>query len=159
MTWVLLANTTGMKLTDVPFKGPAETVQALLSGSVQVSMTNVNVSLPHIRNGNLRALAVSTAARDRTIPETPTLNEAGVPGFDVSSWFGVVAPAGTPRAIVDRISAETLKTLQNPPVATALGKVGFDTYPLGARDFEAFYRAEMAKWAGVVKASGFKLDQ
>jgi tripartite-type tricarboxylate transporter receptor subunit TctC len=155
MTWVLIAQQTGINVVSVPFKGQPDAMQAILSGEVQVAMNAPASLLPQIRDGSVRALAVTTAKRAAVLPEVPTMVEGGLPGFDVSSWFGLVAPAGTPRAIIDRLSAETLKAMQNPDVLANLAKLGFDPQPMGAREFDPYYRAEIARWAQVVKASGF----
>jgi tripartite-type tricarboxylate transporter receptor subunit TctC len=155
MTWVRVVQQTGINLVNVPFKGMVDAMQGMLSGAVQVSMNAPNGFINQIRDGSLRPLAVTTAKRAAALPDVPTLAEAGVPGIDAPTWFGTVAPAGTPRAIIERMSSETLKVLAMPAIVSQLEKIGFETDPQNAAGFDAFFKAEFARWASVVKTSGF----
>jgi tripartite-type tricarboxylate transporter receptor subunit TctC len=157
MTWELFKLQTGVNLVSVPFKGFEDALQALLSGNVQVSMSNTNTLLAPIKAGSIRALAVTSAKRTPVLADVPTMAEAGVSGLEVESWFGLVARAGTPRPIIERLAAETLRMLDRPETVAALAKLGFDPYPQGT-EYDSFYRAEIARWAKVIKASGFKAE-
>ncbi len=149
---------TGTKLTHVPYKSGAEGVTAVISGQTSVTFEAVPVVIAHARTGKLRALAVAAAKRTPAWPDLPSADESGVAGFTSGSWQGVLAPAGTPREIVQRLSAEINKALKSPEIRERFVLQG--TEPLGGspEDFDAFIRAESAKWAKVIKAAGTKLD-
>jgi tripartite-type tricarboxylate transporter receptor subunit TctC len=148
----------GVEMTHVPYKGSAPALQDLIAGQVQVMFDNLPPSLPQIRAGKLRALAVTSAARAPALPDVPTVAEAGLPGFEASSWFGLLAPAGTPPAIVAQINAEVGKWLATPEAKENLAKQGANAAGGTPEDFAKHIAAETAKWAKVVKASGAKVD-
>ena len=149
---------TGVQMTHVPYKGSAPALTDLIGGQVQVMFDNLPPSLPHIKAGKLRALAVTSAARTPALPDVPTVAESGVPGFEASSWFGVLAPAGTPRPIIDRLNAEVAKWLATPEAKERMVSLGANAMGGSPEDFAAHIRAETAKWAKVVKESGAKPD-
>jgi tripartite-type tricarboxylate transporter receptor subunit TctC len=149
---------TGVSMTHVPYKGSAPALTDLMGGQVQLMFDNLPSSLPFIKAGKLRALAVTSAARSTALPDLPTLQEAGVPGFEASSWFGVLAPAGTPREIVLRINGEVAKWLATPEARDKLASQGAIAAGGTPDDFVRHIAAETAKWAKVVKASGAKVD-
>lgn len=159
LAWVLFAKRAGIDVVQIPFKGVADATQATMAGDVQLIMSNTNTLLSAIQSGRLKALAVTTAAREPSLPNVPTMSESGLPGYEATSWFGAVVRAGTPPAIVERLSAATLKVMQDPKVIAQLQKIGLDPYPQNSRDFDAFYRAEITRWAQVVKDSGFKIEE
>jgi tripartite-type tricarboxylate transporter receptor subunit TctC len=148
----------GVQMTHIPYKGSAPAVQDLIGGQVQLMFDNLPPSLPQIKAGKLRALAVTSAARAPALPDVPTLAESGLPGFEASSWFGVLAPAGTPPAIVAKLNAEIAKWLATPEAKEKLSKQGANAAGGTPEDFAKHIAVETAKWAKVVKESGAKVD-
>jgi len=148
----------GVQMTHVPYKGSAPALADLIGGQVQLMFDNLPPSLPQIKAGKLRALAVTSAARAPALPDVPTVAEAGLPGFEASSWFGLLAPAGTPPAIVTKLNAEIAKWLTSPEAKEKLASVGANIAGGTPEDFARHIQAETAKWAKVVKESGAKVD-
>jgi tripartite-type tricarboxylate transporter receptor subunit TctC len=148
----------GVQMAHVPYKGSAPAVQDLLGGQVQLMFDNLPSALPHIKGGKLRALAVTSAQRAPVLPDVPTIAEAGLPGFEASSWFGVLAPAGTPPAIVAKLNAEIAKWLASPEAKEKLQAQGANVAGGPPEEFAKHIAAETAKWAKVVKESGAKID-
>jgi len=149
---------TGVQMTHVPYKGSAPALTDLMGGQVQLMFDNLPSSLAFIKANKLRALAVTSATRAAALPDVPTMQEAGVPGFEASSWFGVLAPAGTPRDIVTRLDTEIAKWLATPEAREKLASQGAIAAGGTPEDFARHITAETAKWAKVVKASGAKVD-
>ncbi len=158
LSGVLLGLRTGTELTHVPYRGTAPSMAAVLNGEVLFAIDNAPVSRQQVLAGLLRALAVSTAQRAATMPEIPTLEEQGIAEFDVASWYGIVAPAATPRAIVDRLGGEIVAAMEDPAIAQRFRDFGAEPAPLPPAAFDAFMKAEVAKWAPVVKASGASVE-
>jgi tripartite-type tricarboxylate transporter receptor subunit TctC len=148
----------GVQMTHIPYKGSAPAMQDLLGGQVQLMFDNLPPSLPQIKAGKVRALAVTSLTRAPALPDVPTVAEAGLPGFEASSWFGILAPAGTPPAIVARLNAEIAKWLATPEAKEKLSKQGANAAGGTPEDFAKHIAAETAKWAKVVKDSGAKID-
>jgi tripartite-type tricarboxylate transporter receptor subunit TctC len=148
----------GVDMTHVPYKGSAPALTDLIGGQVQVMFDNLPSSLPQIKAGKLRAIAVTSAQRAPALPNVPTIAESGLPGFEATSWFGVVAPAGTPPAIVARLNADLNQWLQTPEAREKLLAQGAAAAGGSPEQFAAYIRAETEKWAKVVKASGAKVD-
>jgi tripartite-type tricarboxylate transporter receptor subunit TctC len=148
----------GVDMTHVPYKGSAPALTDLIGGQVQVMFNNLPSSLPQIKAGKLRAIAVTSAQRAPALPNVPTIAESGLPGFEATSWFGVVAPAGTPPAIVARLNADMNQWLQTPEAREKLLAQGAAAAGGSPEQFAAYIRAETEKWAKVVKASGAKVD-
>jgi tripartite-type tricarboxylate transporter receptor subunit TctC len=142
---------TGADISHVPYKGSAPAVQDVIGGQIPMSFETVTVAAPHIQSGKVRALAVTSAQRSGAIPTVPTLQEAGVAGFDVASWQAFYAPAGTPKAIVDKLNLEITKILAMPDVKARLDGLGLVHSPNTPEQFLAFGKAEIAKWTKVVK--------
>jgi tripartite-type tricarboxylate transporter receptor subunit TctC len=142
---------TGTEMTFISYKGSAPAIQDLIGGQVPVSFETVTVAAPHIKSGKARALAVTSAKRTRVLPDTPTMQETGVPNFDVASWQALYAPAGTPPAIVSRMNAEVEKILATPEVAVKLDNLGLEHALNTPAQFADFNRAELVKWAKIVK--------
>jgi len=149
---------TGVDMVHVPYKGSAPALNDLISGQVQLMFDNMPSALPQVKGGTLKALAVTSATRSPAMPDLPTVAEAGVPGFEASSWFGIFAPAGTPKEIVDKLQAEIARILKTPEMAERLAQQGAAPVGNTSAEFTAYTQAEFKKWADVVKASGAKVD-
>ncbi len=145
---------TGTKLMPVHYKGGGETIKDLLSGEMKIMFSTIPPVLGFVKDGRLRGIATTGTTRDKVLPELPTIAESGVPGFDMPLWFGLAAPKGTPRPVIEKLNA-TLKTaLALPEVQETLAKQGFTALDLGPEEFGKFYAAEADKWAKVVNAIG-----
>jgi tripartite-type tricarboxylate transporter receptor subunit TctC len=149
---------TGTNIIHVPYKGGAPAQQDLLAGQVQMMFDNIPVSVPHIQRGALRALAVTGRVRSKGLPDVPTLAEAGIPGVVIEGWMGLVAPAGTPRPIVDKLNASLNKALQDPKVRKTLEETGATLVGGTPEQFGAFIADETKKWARVVKEAKITVD-
>jgi len=147
---------TGMKVTQVPFKGTPEVVAAIFSNSVDCYWGPISAVMANVKGGRLRALAVSTAKRNPTLPEIPTTGEAGVKGADSPLWFGIWAPAGTPGDIVQKVSADVRKALADPGVREKLQNLGNDTMDMSPAEFARFVRDEIDTYQRVITAAGIK---
>jgi tripartite-type tricarboxylate transporter receptor subunit TctC len=154
----MFAAMTQVKLVHVPYKGAAPATTATMSGETQVLFDNVTTTLPVTRSGKLRGLAVTTMKRSAAAPELPTAAEAGVPGYDANAWFGMFVPAGTPQSIIDRLHAETVKTVKLPETHERFLSLGAEPVGSTPAEFFSFFRSEVAKWGKVVKASGAQVD-
>ncbi|MES2011551.1 tripartite tricarboxylate transporter substrate binding protein [Cupriavidus basilensis] len=148
----------GVKMTHVPYKGSAQVVNAMLAGEVQLTFDSISTSMPHIRSGRLKALAVTSAKRATLAPDVPTLSEAGVPGFDINGWYAVLAPAGTPSAIVERLSKEIAAVLAQPELRANLASNGYEPVGSTPAALGAHIDAEITRWSKVVKDSGARLE-
>ena len=142
----------------MPYKGNGTAHVDLIGGHVSVMFPNVATATAHVRAGRLRALAVTTKSHTPIAPDLPTISEAGVPGYDVSSWYGLLAPAGTPPAIVARLQREVARVMRVPDVAEKLTSQGLDIVGSTPEEFAALVKTEIVKWAKVVKASGARAD-
>jgi tripartite-type tricarboxylate transporter receptor subunit TctC len=147
---------TGAELTHVPYKGSAPAIQDVIGNQIPMSFETVTVALPFVQSGKVRALAVTSAKRSIAMPDVPTLQEAGVPGFDVASWQAFYAPAGTPPAIVKRMNAEVAKIIAMPDVKARMEGLGLQYNPNTPEQFAAFGRSELVKWAKIVKDGNVK---
>jgi len=154
----LFKTMTGIEMTHVPYKGSSPALTDLMGGQVQLMFDNLPSSLSFIKAGKLRALAVTSAERSATLPELPTLAESGLPGFEASSWFGILAPAGTPKAIVDKINGAVAAWLATPEAKEKLLSQGAISAGGSPDAFAKHIASETAKWAKVVKASGAHVD-
>ena len=143
-----------VKFTHVPYKGGGPAMVDLLAGQVHAVFATAVTSIPHIRSGKLRALGVTTLHRAGMVPDIPTIAEQGLKDFDANNWYGLLAPAKTPRAIVHKLNAEVVKILGMPDVRQFLFSQGLDPAPTTPAEFGAYIKAEMAKWAQVVRAAG-----
>ena len=148
----------GVDMTHIPYKGSSPALTDLMGGQVQIMFDNLPSSLPLIKAGKLRAIAVTSLTRAPALPDVPTISESGLPGFEASSWFGVLAPAGTPAPIVAKLNADVNKWLQSPEAREQLLAQGANAAGGTPEQFAAHIRAETEKWAKVVKASGAKAD-
>jgi len=154
LTGELLNSLAGMKMTHVPYKGGGQAIIDLVGGHVQVMFSGFSAAMPHIKSGKVRALAVTGAKRSPALPEVPTIAEQGFPGVEATAWYGVLAPAGTPRPVIVRLHAELVKSLKMPDVVQRLDALGFEIAGTTPEQFGAYMRSETGKWAKVVKASG-----
>ena len=155
---VLLALSTGIKLQHVPYKGTAPAVSALLGNEVTMSFAPPTVFLPHVRAGKLRALGMSSAERSPNASDIPTIAEAGVPGFVASVWYGFLAPANTPKSIVQRLNTEIAAVLKDPEIHKLLTKQGIDPFSSTPEEFARLIATDVEKWAKVVKESGARVE-
>jgi tripartite-type tricarboxylate transporter receptor subunit TctC len=154
----LLKSRAGIDITHVPYKGSAPAIQDVLAGQVDMMFDTTVVAGPHIEAGKLRALAVSSAKRVPSMPNVPTVAESGVPGYEVVSWQAVFAPAGTPKPIVDRLHNEIQKILKEPEMQERMAKLGMEPADMTTTQMAAFQKAEVAKWAQVIKAGNIKVE-
>jgi tripartite-type tricarboxylate transporter receptor subunit TctC len=154
----LLNSMAGVKTIHVPFKGAAESLTGLLGGQVDFSFASLSSAIPFIRSGKLKGYAVTAAQRSPSIPELPTMSEAGLPGFVAVAWYGIVGPAGIPEPIVAAISKVSFATLGTKEVQDRLFASGVEVHPADAAAFSKLIRSEIDKWAKVVKDSGAKAD-
>ena len=154
----LFKKTAGINVIVVPYKGNAPAVTAAISGEVSLSFGNVAQSVPQVKAGRLRALGVGSLQRSLVMPEVPTVAEAGFPGFEAGAWYGVLAPAATPRAIVDRLNTELVRILKLPDVQQRLRNEAYDVIADTPDQFATAIRAEVAKWAPIVKQAGLRAE-
>lgn len=154
----LLKSLTGIELTHVPYKGSAPAIADLVAGRVAVMLDNTTSALPQVRGGKLRALAVAEPRRIKAAPDLPTIVESGLPGFEATPWFGVVTRAGTPRTIVDQLSARIGEIARRPDIDSRFAALGVELRGSTATEFDAHIESELKKWDVIVKRSGAKLD-
>ena len=147
-----------VKMTHIPYKGGGPAMIELVGGQVQLVYATAASAAPQIKAGKIKGIAVTTLKRSALMPAIPTIAESGLPGFDANNWYGLLAPAKTPRAIVMRLNAEVAKVLKLPDVKEFLFNQGLDAAPGTPEQFGAYIKAEMAKWAKVVKDSGARAD-
>ncbi len=149
---------TGTRMLHVPYKGPGPGVIDLVAGRVSVMASSTVSTLPHVRSGRLRALGVTTAKRVAGVPDIPTIAEAGVPGYESVSWFGLVAPAGTPKEVIARLHREAVAIMRAPDVRERFARDGTEVVAGSPEEFDAYIRAEVVKWAKVVKSADIKAE-
>jgi len=148
----------GVKMTHVPYKGGGPSVIALVGGEVTASFATMPSVLSHVKSGKLRGVAVTTAQRSASAPDLATVAESGLPGFEMGSWYGLMAPAATPAAIVGQLNAEAIKVLRLPDVKQRLDSAGFEALTGAPEEYAAYTRAEIDNWAKIVKASGARAE-
>ena len=158
LTMELFKSMTGTRIVHVPYKTIAAGVTDLIAGQVQVMFTVAPSGLPHINSGRLRALAVSAAKRSPFIPDLPTVAESGVPGFDIFTWNGLLAPAATPPAVLKKLQGGLVAALNMPDVRERIAASGFEPLGTSSEEFGRFLRAEVDRWAKVVKVSGARAE-
>lgn len=150
----LFKTTTAIRMNHIPYKGAAPATIDLVAGHVTIMFNNMLSAVPHVKGGRLRALGVTTAKRSSAVPEVPAITEAGVKGYEVSGWYGVLGPSGLPPEVLHRLNAEITRAMRQPEVVKRLAAEGVDAVGSTPEDFGARIRREMAKWGAVVKASG-----
>jgi tripartite-type tricarboxylate transporter receptor subunit TctC len=149
---------TGAKLVHIPYKGVNLAMQDVLAGNVHLVFIGIPAAAPHIKAGRLRALALVAPQRSSALPEIPTVAEAGLRDFEVTTWYGVLAPAGTPKNVVNRLNAELVKIMHSPELKERLAATGTDPLTSTPEEFAAYIKREIAKWGEVVRKSGAKAD-
>jgi tripartite-type tricarboxylate transporter receptor subunit TctC len=149
---------TGADIVHIPYKGAADAVTGVLGGQVQMFFGDIGGVLPLMREGTLRALAVSSETRNPLVPDLPTMIESGVPDYVVLTYIGVVAPAGTPAGIIDKLNSAINESLTTPDVAAAFARLGAELRPASPQDFATFLAAETKKWVDVAKAANIKIE-
>jgi tripartite-type tricarboxylate transporter receptor subunit TctC len=149
---------TGVDMQHIPYKGSGPAITDLIGGQVSLMFDSLPSSMPHIKSGRLVAIAVTTKKRSSALPNVPTVAESGVPGFDVSTWYGIWAPAATPPAIVHRVSSEVAAVVRIPEVRARLAELGAEAVGNTPEEFTAYNRSELTKWAKIVKDSGATVD-
>ena len=154
----LFKSMAGVDMQHIPYKGSPPALQDVVGGQVAMTFDNITTAWPLAKGGKLRALAVTTAKRSAVAPDVPTLSESGLAGYEVGSWQGVFAPAGTPPAIVKRLNAEIVKIINMPDVKEKLIALGAEPVGNASEEFAALVKTEVVKWAEVVKKSGAKVD-
>ena len=150
----LFRSVAGIALVHVPYKGGTPAITDVIAGQVQIMLNGIPSSMPHLKSGRIRALAVTTARRSPAAPELPTMAEAGYPGAESTSWTGVLAPAGTPASVIARLNTDFVRALRTPEVSARLSADGAVPVGSSAAEFAAYLRSELVKWRKVVKASG-----
>jgi tripartite-type tricarboxylate transporter receptor subunit TctC len=145
-------------IVHVPYKGSAPALEDVIAGQDQMMFATISGVMGFLKNGQVRALAVTTLKRTAILPDIPTMDEAGLPGFEATTWHGLVAPAGTPPAIIDTLHGALVETLADPDVQKKLAALGVDIGPDSPAEFLAYIKAEIPKWAAIIKASGAKVE-
>ena len=156
MAGELFMHMTGTQMVGIPYKGGAPGMTALLGGQIQLYFATISTAIPHIRSGKLRALGVTTAQRSVAAPEFPTIAEAGVPGYEHSSWVGMLAPAKLPQSVLSKINGESVKAVQSQDLKALLLRDGLEAVGSSPREFERIIKSEITKWMKVAKAANIK---
>jgi tripartite-type tricarboxylate transporter receptor subunit TctC len=154
LAMALFTTMTGVDMVHIPYKGGAPSTVAVVSGEAQLMFSSIASTLSQIQQGRLKAIAVSSVQRSVALPNVPTVSEAGLPGYEASSWYGLLAPAATPRPVIAKLSGEAVKALEGTEVKERLVSQGIEPVGVGAEEFAKYLSAEMSKWARVVKEAG-----
>jgi tripartite-type tricarboxylate transporter receptor subunit TctC len=152
----LFNNIAGLKMVTVPYKGPVAALNDIVAGRVDLMFPNLSVALPFTRAGKLRMLGVGSSQRHPSVPDIPTIAESGVPGYEALAWFGIVAPAGTPEAIVTKLNESIGKALRSDDTKQRLNNIGIDATPSTPQQFSTYLKEESAKWARIIQVTGLK---
>jgi tripartite-type tricarboxylate transporter receptor subunit TctC len=154
----LFKNSAGLQMTHIPYKGAPQAALDVIAGRIPFMFVTMPVGAPHVKAGRVKALAVTSAARQALIPEAPTMIESGYAGFQVDSWRGMYVPAGSPRYAITRLNRELVKIMQLPDVRARINASGFDPLSSTPEELDAFSKAEYAKWAKVVRTAGVRVE-
>jgi tripartite-type tricarboxylate transporter receptor subunit TctC len=158
MSGEMFKTMTGTSMQHIPYKGSGPMVADLLAGTVSMSFENITTAYPPVKQGRLKALAVTTAKRSFVAPDVPTMQELGLAGYDITSWQALFAPAGVPKEIIARLHAETVKALKSPDVAQRLQDLGLDAGGMPPEELAALIRTDIPRLGKVVRDSGAKVD-
>jgi tripartite-type tricarboxylate transporter receptor subunit TctC len=158
MSGAMFTQLTGTDILHIPYKGSSPAITDLLAGQTNMMFDNIPSALPHIKSGKLRALATTGAKRDPALPDLPTVAEAGVKGYESGVWFGIMVPAATPRDIVMKLNAAAVQAAKAPEFIKRMTDLGYNIIPGTPEQMESMLKAELARWAPIVKASGAKVD-
>ena len=148
----------GISLTSVVYKGAAGPVVDVIGGQINMAIATISPVLPHVKSGKLKALAVTSAKRSSRLPEVPTVAESGYPGFEVVNWYGILAPAGTPRRIIARLAGDVAKTVKSSDVRERLIAAGLEMTESTPEEFAAFRKADLARWARMIEETGIRME-
>lgn len=154
LSMTLLQNLAGIKLLHVPYKGGGPAVRAMMAGEVQCVLTPIPTAFSHIQGGRVKPLGVSGAKRSTALPKLPTIAESGVPGYEFNTWYGLLAPAGTPKQAIARLNQATMKALQGADLRAKLQKTGLDPQPTSPEEFGKLIGSEIEKWGDVIESAG-----
>jgi tripartite-type tricarboxylate transporter receptor subunit TctC len=154
----LLKQMTGTRIEHIPYKGGAQAITDLVAGRVQLMFEGMNSIGPHARSGKLRALAVTSTRRTAAFPEIPTMVEAGLPGFEINGWQGMIAPAGLPRPVLDKVSTAVNRALSTPAFRTRMAEIGNEPGGGTPEEFADFAKSERAKWGDVIRRAGIRME-
>ena len=158
LSTALFTQMTDLKMIEVPYRGSGPAAMDTLSGQIQLSITDLAAALPHIKAGKLKAFAVTSPKRLNNLPEVPTLSESGLAGYDSTGWFGLVAPAGTPAAIIQRLHAEFTAALNDEAIKTQMRQSGMEPVATSMEGLDAYIKSETQKWAKVIRQANIKLN-
>jgi len=158
MSGAMFTQLTRTDILHIPYKGSAPAVADLLGGQTHMMFDNIPSSLPHIRSGKLRALATTGAKRDPALPDLPTIAESGVAGYESGVWFGLMAPAGTPRDVINRLNQAAVEATKAPTFVKRMTDLGYNIIPGSPEDMTRMLQQEIQRWTPIVKASGAKVD-
>jgi tripartite-type tricarboxylate transporter receptor subunit TctC len=158
MSGAMFTFLTKTDIVHIPYKGSAPAVTDLLAGQTNMMFDNIPSSLPHIKSGKLIALATTGAKRDPALPDLPTMQEAGVPGYESGVWFGLMVPAATPKDIIGRLNAAAVQATKAPDFVKRMHDLGYNIIPGSPEDMAAAIQQELKRWGPIVKASGAKVD-
>ena len=154
----LFRSLTGVEIVHIPYKGVAPSLVALLGGEVQLTFSSQPSTIPHIKEGRLRPLGITSPKRSGFTPDIPTIAEAGVPGYDTTAWYGVLAPARTPAPVIARLNLELTRLLEQTEIKAAIAAQSFEILPSNPEQFGDFIKSELVKWVKVVRESGMRID-
>ena len=149
---------TGAQMVHIPYKGAGAATAAVVGGQVQLLFTSTGAAMPHIKSGRLKALGVTTAKRTPALPDVPTIAETGLSGFQVDGWYALMAPAKTPKAIIDRLYRDIAAVLKLPDMVTRIEAVGLEPAGISPQEFDSYIRAELKKWGKLIKEAGIKAE-
>lgn len=148
----------GIDILHIPYRGSPQAIIALLSGETAMMFSPIPIAMPHVKSGKLKVLGVTTAKRSKVLPDLPTISESGLSGYEVTQWYAMQAPAGTPKEVLAKLNGEVRKILSMPDIVERLSAQGAEPAPTTPEVLEAYIKTEIAKWAKVVKASGARVD-